>query len=535
MWERTAIIYGVDVARFADSDGDGIGDFRGLRHRLDYIADLGASCLWILPCFPSAMRDNGYDVDDYYAVHPALGSLDDFVDLIAAARERGLRVLLDLVVNHTSDRHPWFQAARRDPRSRYRDYYIWRREPPPEEARKATIFPGEETTTWTYDAVARAHYHHRFYRFQPDLDAANPQVCEEIKRIMDFWLSFGVAGFRLDAASHLIEQKGHPETEPQNRHGLLRDLFGYLRSRRPDGALMAEADVLPERLPDFVSHADQVNLMLNFLLNNHLWLAFATGNAQAIDRGLVQLPAWPGRGQWANFLRNLDEADLEQLSEGERTAVMGAFAPDESMRIYGRGIRRRLAAMLGGDPRRLRLAFGLLFSLPGAPVLVYGDEIGMGDNLSQAGREAVRPPMQWSAAENGGFSSAPRERLAAPTIEEGDFAFRRVNVAAQQADPGSLLHVVRRLARLYRDHPEIATGACERVETGSTSAWGRVYRGASARLLVLHNLSERPVDTTLALGTAIATELFGGARLVPADGVLRCRLAPYESLWARIG
>jgi maltose alpha-D-glucosyltransferase/alpha-amylase len=249
MWERTAIIYGVDVGRFADSDDDGIGDFPRLVRRLDHVANLGADCLWIMPCFPSAMRDNGYDVDDYYAVHPALGSLDDFADFVAAARERGLRVLLDLVVNHTSDRHPWFRAARRDPGSRYRDYYIWRDEPPPA-SEQETIFPGEEQGTWARDGLAGAYYHHRFYHFQPDLDAANPQVSDEIKRIMDFWLSFGIDGFRLDAASHLIEQKGHPETEPQNRHDVLHDLFGYLRMRRPDGVLMAEADVAPERLPD---------------------------------------------------------------------------------------------------------------------------------------------------------------------------------------------------------------------------------------------------------------------------------------------
>ncbi|BAU48271.1 trehalose synthase [Sulfurifustis variabilis] len=533
MWERTAILYGVDVGRFADSNDDGIGDFRGLVRRLDHVAALGADCVWILPCFPSAMRDNGYDVDNYYAIHPALGDLRDFADFVAAARERGLRVLLDLVVNHTSDRHPWFQAARRDPRSRYRDYYIWRDEPPPASDQE-TIFPGEEQGTWTYDERAGAFFHHRFYHFQPDLDAANREVRGEIERIMDFWLSFGVDGFRLDAASHLVEEKGHPEIEPRDRHEVLRELFAYLRSRRPDGVLMAEADVPPGRLPAFVSGGDQVNVMLNFLLNNYLWLALATERAEAIDRGLALLPAWPGRGQWANFLRNLDEADLEQLSGEKRAAVMRVFAPEASMRIYGRGIRRRLVPMLGADRRRLQLAFGLLFALPGAPVIVYGDEIGMGENLSQPGREAVRPPMQWSAEKNGGFSRAPRERLVAPAIEEGEFAYDRINVAAQEADPGSLLRVVRALARIRRDHPEIATGECRQIEAGSSAVWARVYRGPSSRLLAAHNLSSRTVETALRPDAALATEIGSGERLDIVDGLIRRRLPPYGSLWARL-
>jgi maltose alpha-D-glucosyltransferase / alpha-amylase len=536
VWERNAIIYGVDVARYRDGNGDGWGDFVGLIQQLDYIASLHVDCLWILPCFPSPRHDNGYDVEDYFRIDPRLGTLEDFVELVKRAGERGIRIMLDLVVNHTSSAHPWFKAARHDPESRYRRYYVWTEQPPPTPPHMGPIFPGEEAGVWTYDKLAKAHYHHRFYHTEPSLNGANPEVREEIRRILDFWLSFGVAGFRLDAAPHLVEPKGVPGADPEDPHGMLRALFDHVQSRRPDGVMLAEADVTPEELRAFVGKGNQFNLMLNFLLNNYLWLAFATESAEPIERVLNLLPSWNGRGQWANFLRNLDETDLDQLSDAERSQVMQAFAPDEHMQIYGRGMRRRLAPMLSGDSRRLKLAFALLYAIPGAPVIVYGDEVGLGDNLTWRGRDAVRVTMQWDASVNGGFSAASANQLVTTPLAEGDYAYDCVNVNAQLTDTTSLLRFLQRLGELRRTYPQIAEAPARRLTVDEPSLWVRKVELPDAKLVLLHQLGNRAVDISLSVdpGATEAEDLLSGERRLLAGDRLRATIAPYACHWWRI-
>jgi maltose alpha-D-glucosyltransferase/alpha-amylase len=445
----------------------------------------------LLPFFPTPDRDNGYDVMDYLSVDPRLGTFDEFLTFVRSAGERGLRVMIDLVMDHTSDRHPWFQAARRDRQSRYRRYYVWTDAPPPTEPGKKNIFPGEESSVWTYDEVAGQYYYHRFYHFEPDLDVANPDVREEIKRVIDYWLSFGVSAFRVDAVSHMIEpHQVMSASASHDPHCILRELRSFTSARRTDCALLGEADVEPEELRSFFGDGDEMHLLYNFLLNNFLFLSFATGQAEPLQRCLRLLPSPPGNGQWINFLRNLDELDLERLSDEERDMVYQAFAPDGAMRIFGRGIRRRLAPMLG-DRRRLELAFSLLFSLPGTPLLVYGDEFGMGEDLSLEGRGAVRTPMQWSRDRHAGFSPAPRESLPAPVIADGPFSYKAVNVADSEADPDSFLNWMKRLILLRRQCPEWGWGSCHVIPAGEPGHFAHRVELNGRRLIAVHNLTEK--------------------------------------------
>lgn len=499
-WHKDAIIYAVDVAKFADSDGNGVGDLRGLTAHLPYLAELGVTCIWMLPCYPTPDRDNGYDISNYYGINPNIGSLDDFTALIQKAGENGIQVLLDLVVNHTSSDHPWFKAAERDAGSRLRDYYVWADTPPPIPPDLKGMFPGEESTVWTHNDIAGSFYFHRFYHFEPDLNFANPEVLQEVRQIMDFWLSFGISGFRLDAAAPMVKAKGIPEAHPENPHEVLRGLFGFLQERRPEAVMLGEVDVEPERLQEFMGQGDQMNLLFNFLLNNYLYLGMAREEAEPILRGMGKLPRLPEGCQWANFLRNLDELDLEQLAEDERAEVMDAFAPDPDMRIFGRGIRRRLATMLGGDQRRLELAMSLLFSLPGAPVVIYGDEIGMGDDLSEPGRRAVRAPMQWNGSANAGFSTAKTAELTQPVIKDGPFSFKKINVEAQLNEPTSLLSSVKRFIRLRRQNPAIGSAAFHAADSGNPAVLSHSYNTGSGRLLMLHNLSGEKRGVSIDLG-----------------------------------
>ena len=535
-WYKNAVFYGLDVATFQDSNGDGIGDFPGLCRRLDYLADLGVTCIWLLPFFPTPDRDNGYDVMDYFSVDPKLGTFDDFLTFVRSAGERGLRVMIDLVMDHTSDRHPWFQAARRDRNSRYRRYYVWTDAPPPVEPGKQNIFPGEENSVWTYDEVAGQYYYHQFYHFEPDLDVANPDVREEIKRVIDYWLSFGVSAFRVDAVSHMIElHQTMPPVASHDPHYILRELRAYTSARREDCALLGEADVEPQELRKFFGDGDEMHLLYNFLLNNFLFLTFATGQAEPLQRCLRMLPSLPENGQWVNFLRNLDELDLERLSDQERELVYRAFAPDDNMRIFGRGIRRRLAPMLN-DRRRLEAAFSLLLSLPGAPLLVYGDELGMGDDLSLEGRNAVRTPMPWSRDRQAGFSTAPREALPAPVISSGPFGYKHVNVADAQADPDSFLSRMKRLIAARRQCPEWGWGSCHVVQTGEPGIFAHRTEWKDRRVLAVHNLTDKTGVVRLEKdpGTRLISLLSGSAENGGQDSdSAKLEIEPYGYRWYR--
>ena len=531
-WWKDAIIYAVDVERFCDSNGDGVGDFKGLQSKLPYLADLGVTCLWLLPFYPSSNRDNGYDITDYFRVDSRHGLFEDFVDCLHAAGEQGIRVVVDLVAQHTSDHHPWFQAARRNPKSRYHAYYVWTHNPPPVAPGEGTIFPGEENSVWAWDDCAGAYYHHRFYHFQPTLNFANPDVREEIERIIDFWLSFGIAGFRIDAASHMVD---HPlaevgaEAQPPD---VLREFYERSTAFKPDVLLLGEVDEEPKKLNEFFD-GTRLNMMFNFWLDNYLILALADERCQPVFHALSLLPLPPANGQWANFLRNLDEADLERLAPDERQRVFERFAPEKRMQLYGRGLRRRLAPMLGGDLRRLKMAYSLLFSMPGAPTITYGDEIGLGEDLDRDGRNSVRSPMQWSSDKHGGFSSAPARKLVQPMVEDERFGCERVNVADQQGDPESLLSFIRELAFLRRAHGAIGTGSCSVLESGSERVLAHTFKSDHSPLLFLHNLGGEPVEITVDLGPGMNRPkcLLGGDGVEVSDGRMTLELEPYGLRW----
>ena len=534
-WYKNAVIYGLDVSTYQDSNGDGIGDFPGLCRRLDYLVDLGVTCVWLLPFFSTPDRDNGYDVIDYFSIDPRLGTLEEFLTFVRGAGERGIRVMIDLVMDHTSDQHPWFQAARHDRHSRYRRYYVWTDAPPPTDTGKKNIFPGEESTVWTYDEIAGQYYYHRFYHFEPDLDVGNPEVREEVKRVIDYWLSFGISAFRVDAASHMIEphQAGQPVAS-HDPHFILRDLRAFTSSRRADTALLGEADVEPAELRNYFGDGDEMHLLYNFLLNNFLFLAFATGRAEPLQRCLRLLPAIPEDAQWMNFLRNLDELDLERLSEEERDMVYQSFAPDRDMRIFGRGIRRRLAPMLG-DRRRLESAFSLLFSLPGTPLIVYGDELGMGEDLSLDGRQAVRTPMQWSNGRQAGFSTASAQALPLPVVTTGPFGYRDVNVADQTTDPDSFLNWTKELIKLRRQCPEWGWGICHPIPSGELAVFAHGVEWKGRRLIAVHNLSDK--------AGMVRLEREPDCRLIPMlssrggdppPDTLKLDLEPYGYRWYRL-
>jgi maltose alpha-D-glucosyltransferase/alpha-amylase len=463
LWYKNAIIYNLDVESFFDANGDGHGDFAGLMRRLDYLAGLGITCLWLSPFQPSPNRDNGYDITDYYGVDPRYGSLGDFVEFMHQARGRGIRVIMDLVINHTSDQHPWFQAARGDKRSPYREWYIWsaRR---PKDLHEGMVFPGVQRTTWTYDREAGAYYFHRFYPFQPDLNTQHPAVRAEIRRIMGFWLELGIAGFRVDAVPFIIEVQD-PHGQDIQQFAYLHDLRDLLQRRCGHAILLGEANVLPpEHLQYFGRRGDRLQMLFNFFVNQHLFYALASADARPLARALRTTRAVPPSAQWGQFLRNHDELDLGRLTEAQRQQVFARFGPEPAMQLYGRGIRRRLAPMLGNRPQ-LELAYSLLFTLPGTPVMRYGDEIGMGDDLTLPERTAVRTPMQWSAEPQAGFSTA--EQLVVPVITQGVYAYAQVNVEAQRRDPQSLLNWTERLIRLHKECPEFGWGRWQVLRTNS--------------------------------------------------------------------
>jgi len=550
LWYQNAVIYAVDVDAFQDSDGDGVGDFQGLISRLDYLNHLGVDCLWLLPFYPSPNRDNGYDVMDYYGVDPRHGTLGDFVEFLRAADERGIRVLVDLVANHTSDQHPWFQRARVDPDSTYRDYYVWSTDPPQPDPGRGSVFPGEAGAgrVWTYDTEAGAYYYHRFYEFQPDLNLYNPAVREEIRKVVSFWLRLGVAGFRIDAATLMIEEKRPGNGQPEDPHELLRELRAHARRHGGDVVLLAEADDDPSRLGEYFAGGEfdrgdrsrpggGVDLLLNFYLDAHLFLALATGRAGPVERALATLPPPPDGSGWANFLRNYDELNLGRLHRAEQEQVYERFAPDAHARIYGRGIRRRLAPILDGDRDRIELALSLLFSMPGTPLLFYGDEIGMGEDLSLPGRTAVRTPMQWSDAENAGFSTAPASRLVRPVVDEGPFSYERVNVADEWADPASLLNFVEHLVGTRHETPAIGRVDPEVVQTDAPSVFAHCYEGSAETVAMAHEFAGEPRTVTLDVGPKDASPmgLLGVGELRTVEVGVEVDLGPYGYRWLRVG
>ena len=497
LWWKNAVVYCLDAETFDDSDGDGTGDLVGLTERIDYLAGLGVTCLWLMPFYPTANRDDGYDITDYYGVDDRLGSLGDFVALIRTAKDRGLRVIVDLVINHTSDRHPWFKSSRRSRNSRYRDFYVWQDEPQ-DDPDTGVVFPDAEDSIWTYDEQAGQYYLHHFYSHQPDLNIGNPAVREEMAKIAGFWLELGVDGFRVDAVPFLLETGGIDGELRLDPHSYLRDLRAFMARRKGDAVLLGEVNLPNRQLVDYFGddQADEIQLLFAFPLMQQIYLSFARQDARPLARAVRDLPAVSDESQWAMFLRNHDELTLDKLTDAQRDEVFAAFGPDEDMQLFGRGLRRRLPPMFDGDPRRLRLAYSLMFSLPGTPVLFYGEEIGMGENLEIEGRMSVRTPMQWSDGKNGGFSEAAPSKLRRPLVEDR-FGPLAVNVADQERDPDSLLNWMQRLIRKRRETPEFGWGSWDVLDTGDDAVLAHRCTWEGRSVIALHNLSEAPREITL--------------------------------------
>ncbi|KAA0182328.1 alpha-amylase family protein [Cupriavidus cauae] len=494
LWYRNAIIYQIDVSVFRDGNNDGWGDLQGLTAHLEYLRGLGVTCIWLSPFYQSPFRDGGYDVTDHLAVDPRFGDLADMVALLEKAEELGIRVMVELVAHHTSDQHRWFQEARRDRNSPYRDYYVWADEP--EETHVKPIFPTVEDSVWTWDEEAGQYYRHAFYSHQPDLNIANPAVRAEIEDIMSFWLRLGVSGFRIDAAGHMID--GAKEADPRDDgFWLLNDLRAFATLRRSDAVLLGEVDVPAEDYARYFGKGHRLTLVSNFFLNNFLFLALARERAEPIERALREQPDPPERAQYAVWVRNHDELDLERLSEAEREEVMQRFAPDEDMRVYNRGIRRRLPPMLDGDQRRIAQVHALLFSLPGTPILRYGEEIGMGEDLSQKERHAVRTAMQWSDEVNGGFSPADPDSLPVPVIREGPFAYDKVNIYEQTLRDDSLLARTGKMIRARLGMPEIGYGECTVMDVGCPAVLALRHELDGQVVFTFANLSGQDVEVGL--------------------------------------
>jgi maltose alpha-D-glucosyltransferase/alpha-amylase len=490
-----------------------------------------------MPFYPTPDRDNGYDIIDYYSVDGRLGTLGDFAELMHQAHKRGIRIIIDLVVNHTSDQHPWFQAARADPTSPYRDYYVWSATKP-KDAADGVVFPGVQETVWSYDRKARAYYFHRFYKHQPDLNIANPSVREEICKIMGFWLALGVSGFRVDAAPFLIELRGIENADVTDPYQYLREFRDFLSWRRGDAILLAEANVAMEKIPEYFGDGNKLHMLFNFMVNQHFFLALAREQALPLIEGFYKLPWIPAAGQWANFLRNHDELDLGRLSETQREYAFQVFAPEETMQLYHRGIRRRLAPMLEGDLRRLELAYSLLFSMPGTPVLWYGEEIGMGEDLSLHERNSVRTPMQWSEAVNGGFSTASPEQLIRPVIDKGPFQYKNINVAAQRRDPNLLLNWIERAIRLRKEYPEFGWGDWRILDTDDAAVFAHSCQWKNRTIFAVHNLSSEVREIELDLRDykdQHILDLLGDHQATPIqDDSYHVELEEYGYRWLRL-
>ncbi|MGC2777852.1 MAG: alpha-amylase family protein [Bradyrhizobium sp.] len=539
LWYKNAVFYCLSVGTYMDADGDGIGDFKGLTRRLDYLHGLGITAIWLMPFQPSPQRDDGYDVADYYGVDPRYGTLGDFVQFTHGCEQRGIRVIIDLVVNHTSDQHPWFQYARRSDTSRYRDWYVWS-DKKPANANTGMVFPGVQKSTWTRDKEAGAWYFHRFYDFQPDLNTSNPEVQAELLKIMGFWIQLGVSGFRMDAVPFVIATKGAGVKKPAEQYDMLRTFREFLQWRQGEAIILAEANVLPETdMAYFGDDGDRMHMMFNFHVNQHLFYALAASDTRPLAKALVATKPRPASAQWGLFLRNHDELDLGRLTKQQRQAVFDAFGPDKSMQLYDRGIRRRLAPMLGGDRRRIELAYSLMFTLPGTPVIRYGDELAMGDDLALPERNCARTAMQWSTEPHGGFTKC--ETSVGPVIGHGPYGYEYVNAAKQRRDPNSMLNWTERIVRMRKEVPEIGWGDFEVIATKDPAVLIMRYDWRNNSVLFVHNLDEKPREIAFDAGLPddagklLINLLAEDHSHADARGRHTLVLEPYGYRWYRVG
>jgi trehalose synthase len=536
-WYKDVVVYQLHVRAFFDSNDDGIGDFCGLTQRLDYIKDLGAGAIWLLPFYESPLRDDGYDISDYKAINPAYGTLDEFRDFVEQAHARNIRIITELVVNHSSDQHPWFQRARRaPPGSPERDYYVWSETGHEfEEAR--IIFLDSEISNWTWDPLAKAYYWHRFYAYQPDLNFDNPLVIREVQDILNFWLDLGVDGFRLDAVPYLVEREGTTGENVRETHGILRLIRAEVERRRPECVLLAEANQPPESTLSYFGNGDECQMAFHFPLMPRLFMALAQEDGEPIVNIIERTREIPHGCQWALFLRNHDELTLEMVTEDERRYLWQVYATHRRLRI-NLGIRRRLATLLNGDRRRIELLNSLLLSLNGTPVVYYGDEIGMGDNPFLGDRDGVRTPMQWSADRNAGFSRADHVALYLPPIEDPLFGYYAVNVELQRKMRASLLNWMRWIIRVRQSHSALRQGEIAFLRPANKTVLAYVRHDGAETILCIVNLCETAQGTELDPAEwvgRIPIELFGGCAF-PAigDQPYTVTLPGHAFLWLKL-
>jgi len=490
LWYKDAVFYEVYIRAFRDSNADGNGDLRGLAEKLDYIQDLGVTCLWLLPMYPSPLKDDGYDISDYYNIHPDYGSLDDFRFLLDEVHRRGMRIITDLVLNHTSDQHPWFQAARADPNSVYRDYYVWS-DTDQKYADTRIIFLDTEPSNWTWDEQAKQYYWHRFFASQPDLNYDNPRVQEEMLKVLSFWLDLGVDGFRADAVPYLFEREGTNCENLPETHQFMQKVRHYMDEHYPGRILLAAANQWPEDVrPYFGGRAKEFHMGFHFPIMPRIFMSLKKGERSSLEWILERTPKIPADCQWCIFLRNHDELTLEMVTEEERNWMWDEYAPLEQMRL-NLGIRRRLSSLLDNERNKIELAHSILFTLPGSPIIYYGDEIGMGDDISLDDRNGVRTPMQWDDDVNAGFSGLGMQALYAPVINNSIYGFRAVNVAQQAADPASLLNRIRHMIRVRKQYRVFGWGDFRWVKIGTNAVAAYLRRWEDETLLILNNLSEQ--------------------------------------------
>jgi maltose alpha-D-glucosyltransferase/alpha-amylase len=482
-WYKDAVFYELSVRAFKDSNGDGHGDLRGLIERLGYLQTLGVDCLWLMPIYPSPLRDDGYDITDYCSIAEPFGTLDDLKALITSAHERGIRIIMDLVMNHTSDEHPWFKASRSDRNSPYRDYYVWS---DTDQKYRGTriIFLDTEPSNWTFDQQAGQYYWHRFYASQPDLNFDNPRVQQEMLNVVCFWLELGIDGLRIDAVPYLFEREGTSCENLPETHAYLRNLRAFIDENYPGRILLCEANQWPEDVRPYFGAGDECQMGFHFPLMPRIFMALKKGRVEDIAGILRRTPPIPDNCQWCTFLRNHDELTLEMVTPEEREWMWEQYAPEPRMKL-NLGIRRRLAPLLDNDRRKILLAHSLLFTLPGTPILYYGDEIGMGDNLDLPDRNGVRTPMQWDDSPNAGFSTTnPVVKLV-----EGGLDHHHVNVAGQLAEKESLFHFIQRMIAVRKEHAALFAGSMTWLTTKNPSVAGYIRQYENESALILHNLS----------------------------------------------
>jgi maltose alpha-D-glucosyltransferase/alpha-amylase len=535
LWYKNAVLYELNVRAFKDSNGDGIGDLKGASQKLEYLRELGIDCIWLLPTYPSPLRDDGYDISDYYGIHEDYGTLSDFTEFIDRAHMLGMKVITDLVLNHTSDMHPWFQAARADRNSPYRDYYVWS-DTDQKYSGARIIFLDTEPSNWTWDTEAGQYYWHRFYASQPDLNYDNPRVQAEMFNVIRFWAELGIDGFRADAVPYLFEREGTNCENLPETHQYLKQLRAFLDREFPGKILLCEANQWPEDVRPYFGDGDEFHMGFHFPVMPRIFMAIRKEKREPLVWILNRTPSIPQNCQWCTFLRNHDELTLEMVTPEERQWMWQEYAPEPRMRL-NLGIRRRLAPLLDNDRRKIELANSLLFTLPGSPTIYYGDEIGMGDNIWLDDRNGVRTPMQWNATRNAGFSDANPEKLYSPVIDQAPYNSEQINVTRLLKDPVSLLNQIRKMIAIRKQYKAFGLGSFKWVECGNAHVAAYFRQYSNQRILIINNLSTARQKALVKFnqhGVRLSDIIEPKGEITSDTGSVAFELAPHQYLWLSV-